>query len=68
MNFICIIIYNGDDGWFVGCIGSIFESVVSFIDEIMCCFIFEDKKEVDKMEVKVFKDVFFCNNDESMYS
>lgn len=68
VNFTCIIKYNDYDGWSVSCTGSIPKSVVSSIDEITCRPILEDKKEADKTEAKVSKDVLLCNNDESTYS
>lgn len=65
VNFTCIIKYNDYDGWSVSCTGSIPKSVVSSIDEITCRPILEDKKEADKTEAKVSKDVLLCNNDET---
>lgn len=65
VNFTCIIKYNDYDGWSVNCTGSIPKSVVSSIDEITCRPILEDKKEADKTEAKVSKDVLLCNNDET---
>uniref|UniRef100_K1QCM9 Uncharacterized protein n=1 Tax=Magallana gigas TaxID=29159 RepID=K1QCM9_MAGGI len=65
VNFTCIIKYNDYDGWSVNCTGSFPKSVVSSIDEITCRPILGDKKEADKTEAKVSKDVLLCNNDET---
>lgn len=62
MNFTCITTYNGDDGWSVGCTGSIPESVVSSIDEITCRPVLRNQTEADEAEVKISKEVLVCND------
>ncbi|XP_065925217.1 uncharacterized protein [Magallana gigas] len=62
MNFTCITTYNGDDGWSVGCTGSIPESVVSSIDEITCRPVLQNQTEAGEAEVKISKEVLVCND------
>uniref|UniRef100_A0A8W8MKT4 Chitin-binding type-2 domain-containing protein n=1 Tax=Magallana gigas TaxID=29159 RepID=A0A8W8MKT4_MAGGI len=62
MNFTCITTYNGDDGWSVGCTGSIPESVVSSIDDITCRPVLQNQTEADEAEVKISKEVLVCND------
>lgn len=62
MNFTCITTYNGDDGWSVGCTGSIPESVVSSIDEITCRPVLRNQTEADEAEAKISKEVLVCND------
>lgn len=67
MNFTCITTYNGDDGWSVGCTGSIPESVVSSIDEITCRPVLQNQTEAGEAEVQISKEVLVCNDSLSMY-